>query len=51
MGAVVFTGAGDKAFVAGADIGELGQRTMMDGLAAKMQRLRDETDGFEKPTI
>jgi enoyl-CoA hydratase len=27
VGAVVFTGAGEKAFVAGADIGELRERT------------------------
>lgn len=42
VGDVVFTGAGDKVFVAGADIGELGQRTTLDGLPAKMQRLCDE---------
>lgn len=49
--AVVFTGAGEKAFVAGADIGELRGRTMLDGLAAKMQRLYDEIESLEKPTI
>lgn len=51
VGVVVFTGAGEKAFVAGADIGELRKRTMLDGLAAAMQRLFDEIEGFEKPTI
>src|SRR5215217_6092461 len=51
VGAVVFTGAGEKAFVAGADIGELRERTILDGLAAAMQRLYDEIEGFEKPTI
>ena len=51
VGAVIFTGAGEKAFVAGADIGELRGRTLLDGLAAKMQRLYDEIEGFEKPTI
>lgn len=51
VGVVVFTGAGEKAFVAGADIGELKERTMLDGLAAGMQRLYDEIEGFEKPTI
>ena len=50
-GVVVFTGSGDKAFVAGADIGELKERTLLDGLAARMQRLYDEIEGFEKPTI
>lgn len=51
VGAVVFTGAGEKAFVAGADIGELKERTMLEGLTAKMQRLCGEIEGFEKPTI
>ena len=51
VGAVVFTGAGDKAFVAGADIGELRERTPLDGLAARMQQLYDEVESFEKPTI
>ena len=51
VGAVVFTGTGEKAFVAGADIGELRERTMLDGLAASMQRLYDEVESFEKPTI
>ena len=51
VGVVVFTGAGDKAFVAGADIGELKERTMVDGLAARLQRLYDEIEGFEKPTV
>ena len=51
VGAVVFTGAGDQAFVAGADIGELEERTLLDGLTARMQRLYDEVEGFEKPTI
>jgi enoyl-CoA hydratase/carnithine racemase len=51
VGAVVVTGAAEKAFVAGADIGELRERTMLDGLAASMQRLYDEVEGFEKPTI
>ena len=51
VGVVVFTGAGEKAFVAGADIGELRERTLLDGLAARMQKLYDEVEGFEKPTI
>lgn len=51
VGAVIFTGVGDKAFVAGADIGELRERTILDGLAANMQRFYDEIEGFEKPTI
>ena len=51
IGAVVLTGAGEKAFVAGADISELKERTMLDGLAAKMQRLCDAFEEFGKPTI
>ncbi len=51
VGVIVFTGAGEKAFVAGADIGELRERTMLDGLAAKLQRLHDDIEDFEKPTI
>ena len=38
VGAVVFTGAGDRAFVAGADIAELRDYTLHTGLAAEMQR-------------
>lgn len=51
VGVVVFTGAGEKAFVAGADIGELRDRTMLDGLAARMQVIYDEIEDLEKPTI
>ena len=51
VGVVMFMGAGEKAFVAGADIGELKERTLLDGLAARMQKLYDEVEGFEKPTI
>lgn len=51
VGAMIFTGAGDEAFIAGADIGELKERTVLDGLAATMQQLYDEIERFEKPTI
>ncbi|WP_067896149.1 enoyl-CoA hydratase/isomerase family protein [Nocardia vaccinii] len=51
VGAVVFTGAGDRAFAAGADIGQLRDYTLHTGLAAEMQRLYDEIEAFEKPTI
>jgi enoyl-CoA hydratase len=49
---VMFTGAGDKAFIAGADIGEfaertaLEQRTVMEG-----RRIFDEIAAFPRPTI
>ncbi|MHB8334974.1 MAG: enoyl-CoA hydratase-related protein [Acidimicrobiales bacterium] len=51
VGAVVFTGAGEKSFVAGADIGQLRGYTMTTGLEGAMQRSFDEVEAFEKPTI
>jgi enoyl-CoA hydratase/carnithine racemase len=51
VGAVVFTGAGDKAFIAGADITQLVDYTLFDGLASDMQRLYDYIEEYEKPTI
>lgn len=51
VGAVIFTGAGDKAFIAGADITQLVNYTFLDGLAADMQRLYDYIEDYEKPTI
>ncbi len=44
-------GAGDKAFVAGADISQLQEYTPLTGLEAEMQRLFDEIEAFDKPTI
>lgn len=51
VGAVIFTGSGPKAFVAGADITQLRGYTLRDGLRARMQRLYDRIQDFEKPTI
>ena len=51
VGVVVFTGAGEKAFAAGADIGELRERTALDALASTMQAVYDEIESYEKPTI
>jgi enoyl-CoA hydratase/carnithine racemase len=51
VGVVVITGAGEKAFVAGADIAQLQGYTLHTGLDAEMQRLFDEIEAFEKPTI
>lgn len=51
IGAVIFTGAGEKAFVAGADISQLAKYTLHTGLASTMQRLYDDVEAFEKPTI
>lgn len=49
--AVIITGAGDKAFVAGADIKELAQRKPKDGLTADLQRLYDRIENFRIPII
>lgn len=51
VGVVVLTGAGDKAFAAGADIGQLQGYSLHTGLSSAMQRLYDEVEEFEKPTI
>lgn len=51
VGVVVFTGAGEKAFVAGADINQLAGYTMLDGLTAAMAKLYDTIEAYEKPTI
>lgn len=51
VGAVVFTGTGEKAFVAGADITQLVGYTLRDGLRARMQRLYDRIQDLELPTI
>lgn len=39
FGAVVITGAGERAFAAGADIGQLQHYDLHTGLASSMQRL------------
>ncbi len=49
--AIILTGSGDKAFVAGADIRDLSQRSTAEGLRATMQRLYDQLAEIEKPTI
>lgn len=51
VGAVVLTGAGEKAFAAGADIGQLRNYDLHTGLASSMQRLYDEVEAYELPTI
>ena len=48
---VVFTGAGDKAFVAGADIAQVRQYTLHTALSSDLQRLYDDVEAYEKPTI
>jgi enoyl-CoA hydratase len=52
VGVVVFTGAGDKAFIAGADIGEFAGRTSLTQRDVMMGRsLFTAIDSFPKPII
>lgn len=51
IGALVFTGAGDKAFAAGADITQLQNYTPASALESYMQRTYDAIEQFGKPTI
>jgi enoyl-CoA hydratase len=50
---VVLTGAGDKAFVAGADIGELAQMSPLSGVEVSRdgQRIFSEIERFPKPVL
>lgn len=53
VGAVVLTGAGPKAFVAGADIAELAKMTGLsaEGVSAKGQHLMNSIEGLGKPVV
>ncbi|XVX19599.1 enoyl-CoA hydratase/isomerase family protein [Actinomycetota bacterium] len=51
LGALVFTGAGEKAFIAGADIGEVRDYDLATGLDGEMQAMCDEIEACPKPTI
>ncbi len=48
---LIFTGAGDKAFVAGADIGELLERRLAEALEGINARLLQKIEDFPWPTI
>ena len=50
---VILTGAGDKAFVAGADIGELAQMSPLSGVQVSRdgQRIFTEIERFPKPVL
>ena len=49
---VIFTGAGDKAFIAGADIAEFAERTALSQREVMLQRgLFNAVDTFPKPVI
>src|SRR5690606_19444178 len=51
IGALVITGAGEKAFAAGADISQVLSYDIGHGLTARMQRVYDEVEQLDKPTI
>ena len=51
VGLVAITGAGEKAFVAGADIAQLRHYDLHTGLDAEMQRTFDVVEAFPKPTV
>jgi enoyl-CoA hydratase/carnithine racemase len=50
---VILTGAGDRAFVAGADIGEYAEQTdeAFDAFQRRCRRLFDAIDAFPKPVV
>jgi enoyl-CoA hydratase len=51
VGVLVITGAGESAFVSGADINDIKARGLMDGLAAINSSLFAAIERFPKPTI
>lgn len=48
---VIFTGAGEKSFAAGADIRQLNKRTMVEALQPNMSATYRKIEDYEKPTI
>ncbi|MFY0545601.1 enoyl-CoA hydratase/isomerase family protein [Brevibacillus sp. H7] len=48
---VIFTGAGEKSFAAGADISQLHKRTMIEALMPNMTATYRKIEEYEKPTI
>jgi enoyl-CoA hydratase len=51
VGALIITGAGESAFVSGADINDIRARTRNDGLAAINSSLFTAVERFPRPTI
>ena len=49
--AVIITGAGEKSFASGADIGELNKRTIVEALKPNMTATYQKIEDYEKPTI
>ncbi|WP_054950148.1 enoyl-CoA hydratase/isomerase family protein [Numidum massiliense] len=48
---VIFTGAGEKSFAAGADIAQLNERTMLEALAPNMTATYRYIEAYDKATI
>lgn len=51
VGVLIITGAGNEAFVSGADINDIRARTLEDGLAAINSSLFSAVERFPRPTI
>src|SRR5690625_4593547 len=52
IGCVIFTGAGEKSFAAGADINQLTEASAYEALKPDgMQQVYDMIESYEKPTI
>lgn len=53
VGGVILTGAGEKSFVAGADIGELAEKDAVGAkeFALATQRILTQIEGFSKPVV
>jgi enoyl-CoA hydratase len=51
VGVLIITGAGETSFVSGADINDIKQRTLDDGLAAINSSLFAKVEKFPKPVI
>jgi enoyl-CoA hydratase len=51
VGVLIITGAGDQAFVSGADINDIRARTLEDGLSAINSSLFAAVERFPRPTI
>ena len=48
---IIFSGAGEKSFAAGADISQLSKRTMIDAHKPNMTATYRKIEDYEKPTI
>ncbi len=51
LGVLIITGAGDRAFVSGADIRDLAKRTKVDALSARATAMFTAVENFPRPVI